>query len=159
MLKLKPDLIMNGLKIMCMKMEYLVFLDSVFFLPCPLSKLPDAFGLTASKSWYPHYFNTEENLDYLGPISDVSYYGVNEMSEAERREFLVWYEGQKEAVFNNRRVLEAYCQDDVPVLRQTCGVFRREFMQIGNIEVFLKAITIASACNKVSRKRFLKPIP
>jgi hypothetical protein len=28
---------------------------------------------------------------------------------------------------------------------------------IGNIEVFLEAITIASACNKVLRKRFLRP--
>ena len=32
-LKWKPELIMNGLKIMCMKMEYLVFLDRVSFLP------------------------------------------------------------------------------------------------------------------------------
>jgi hypothetical protein len=37
-------------------------------------------------------------------------------------------------------------------------------MAIGNIEVFLEAITIASACNKVLRKWFLKsdtigPIP
>jgi len=29
LLKWKPELIMNGLKIMCMKMEHLVFLDSV----------------------------------------------------------------------------------------------------------------------------------
>ena len=51
MLKWKPELIMNGLKIMCMKTEHLVFLDSVSFLPCPLRKLPEAFGLTACKSW------------------------------------------------------------------------------------------------------------
>jgi len=49
---------MNGLKIMCMKMEHLVFLDSVSFLPCSLRKLLEAFGLTTSKSWYPHDFNT-----------------------------------------------------------------------------------------------------
>jgi hypothetical protein len=30
-------------------------------------------------------------------------------------------------------------------------------MQIGNIDVFQESITIASACNKVLRKRFLKP--
>jgi len=57
-LKWKPELIMSGLKIMCMKIEHLVFLDSVSFLPCALRKLPEAYGLTASKSWYPHYFNT-----------------------------------------------------------------------------------------------------
>ena len=150
LLKWKPDLIMNGLKIMCMKMEHLFFLDSVSFLPCPLRKLPETFGLTISKSWYPHYFNTEENLDYIGPIPDVSYDGANEMGEKERREFLAWYESQKsEHIFDNRRVLETYGQDDVTVLRQACRVFRREFKQIGNIEVFFESITIASACNKV----------
>jgi len=49
--KWKPELIMNGLKIMCMKMGHLVFLDSVSFLPCLLRKLSEAYGLTACKSW------------------------------------------------------------------------------------------------------------
>jgi hypothetical protein len=30
-------------------------------------------------------------------------------------------------------------------------------MEIGNIEVFLESVTIASACNKVLRKQFLQP--
>jgi len=54
-------------------------------------------------------------------------------------------------------VLESYCQDDVIVLRQACKDFRREFMQIGNLEVFLESISIASACNNVLRKRVLEP--
>jgi len=70
---------MSGQKNMCMKMEQLVFLDSVSFLPCALRKLPEAFGLSASKSWYPNYFNTQVNLNYIGPIPDMAYYGVNEM--------------------------------------------------------------------------------
>jgi hypothetical protein len=69
--KWTPKLKINGLKIMCTKMENLVFLDSVSFLPCALRKLPEAFGLTAAKSWYPHYFNTEENIVYVGTIPDV----------------------------------------------------------------------------------------
>ena len=44
-----------------MRMELLVFLNSVSFLSFALRKLPEAFGLTASKSWYPHYLNTTEN--------------------------------------------------------------------------------------------------
>jgi len=75
---------------------------------------------------YPHNFNTEENLDYTGPIPDVSYYGVNEMGEGERNEFLAWYESQKESIYDNRQALESYCQDDVIVLRQACRVFRNE---------------------------------
>jgi len=136
-------------------MEHLVFLDSVSFLPFPLRKLHEAFGLTASKSWYPHLFNTEENLDYIGPKPDVSYYGVNEMGEGERKEFLAWYESQKESIYDNQQALESYCQDDVTVLRQACRIFMREFMHVGNIEVFLESVTIASACNKFLRKRFL----
>jgi len=84
LLKWKPDQIMNGLKIMCMRMEHMLFLESVSFLPFSLRWLSEAFGLTVAKSWYPHYFNTEENLDYIGPLPDVSYYGVNEMGEGER---------------------------------------------------------------------------
>ena len=73
-------------------MQHLIFLDSVSFLPCPLRKGPEALGLTASKSWYQHYFNTEENLAFAGPISDNSYYGINEMGEEEMTQFLAWYD-------------------------------------------------------------------
>jgi len=80
------------------------------------------------------------------------------MSESERRDFLSCYEIQnkKGAVFDNRRGLETYCQDYITVLRHACRVFRREFIQISYID-FLEAITIASACNKVLHKEFLKP--
>jgi hypothetical protein len=71
-------------------MEHLTFLDSVSFIPCPLRKLPEAFGLSSSKSWYPHYFNTEEKVDYVGAMPDVSYYGLDEMSDSERKDFLAW---------------------------------------------------------------------
>jgi len=60
-------------------------------------------------------------------------------------------------VFDNRRTLETYCQDDVKILKKACRVFRGEFMQKGNNEFSLEAITIASACNKVLLKRFLEP--
>ena len=80
LMKWQVELIMNGLKIMCMRVEHLVFLDSASFLPFALRKLPEAFGLTVGKSWYPHYFNMRANLDYLGNIPDIAYYG-NEVFE------------------------------------------------------------------------------
>jgi TRAP-type mannitol/chloroaromatic compound transport system substrate-binding protein len=58
------------------------------------------------------------------------------MSVSERTEFLAWYEEQKSVVFNNKQVLESYCQDDVSVLRQAC--------RVGNIYVFQESVTIAS---------------
>ena len=61
-----------------------MFLASISFLPFALRKLPETFGLTVAKSWYMHYFNTRPNLDYVGKIPDISYYGVKEMSASER---------------------------------------------------------------------------
>jgi hypothetical protein len=90
-------------------------------------------------------------------MSGIEQYGVTEMSESERKEFMSWYDTQKDKVFDNRRVLEEYCQDEVTVLRQACQIFRRDFLEIGHVHEFLESCTIASACNKVLRKRFLKP--
>jgi len=75
----------------------------------------------------------------------------------ERKEFLVWYESQRSHLFDNRHVLDSYCKDDVTVLRHECRLFRHEYMQIRHIDVFVDNIKIASACNKVLRKRILKP--
>jgi len=99
---------MNGMKIMCMRVEQFEFLNSVSFLTFALRKLPEAFGLTVAKSWYPHHFNTRGNLDYVGKIPDILYYGIDEMGASEGNEFFAWYEGQKVEVFDNRRVLESY---------------------------------------------------
>jgi hypothetical protein len=69
-------------------------------------------------------------------MPDISYYGLDEMRGGEREEFLAWYETHRSEQFDNRLALEAYIHDDVTGLRQTCRVFRREFLQIGNFEVF-----------------------
>ena len=138
-----------------MTMEHLTFLDSISFLPMALPKLPKAFGLTTTKSWYPHYFNTRANRDYVGPIPGTEQYGADQMSESERGEFMAWYDTQKDKVFDSRHVLLQYCQDDVTVLRQACQMFRSDFVEVGNVDVFLESCTIASTCNKV----FRKPVP
>jgi len=156
-LKWNPKLILNGLKIISMTIQHLTLIDSISLLPMTLRKLTEAFGLSVTKSWYPHFFNTKANLNYVGPIPDKEQYDVDEMSESERREFLSWYDSQKNKISDNRCVFEQYCQDDVTVLRQACQIFRRDFIEIGHVDVFLQSCTIASACNKVLRKRFLKP--
>ena len=52
LLKWKPELNLNGSKIICMRMEHLQFIDSISYLPMPLRKLPEAFLLSVRKSWY-----------------------------------------------------------------------------------------------------------
>ena len=93
--------------------------------------MPEAYGLTASESWYPHYFNTEENLNYIGPIHDTEYYGVNDMGEEKRQDFLAWNDRQKSDLFDIRRGLKIYCQDDVTGLRQECRVLDANSRKLG----------------------------
>ena len=78
------------------------------------------------------------------------------MSGSERSEVLTCYEGQKNVVFDKHASWKRTATT-MFVLRETCCVLRREIIHISKIDVFLESVTIASACNKVLRKRFLKP--
>ena len=42
-----------------------------------LKSLPKSFELTCKKGYYPHFFNTANNLDYVGPYPEPKYYGVD----------------------------------------------------------------------------------
>ena len=68
---MRPDkIIYNGSKIMYMMVEkdlHIKVIDSLNFLPMKLSKLPEVFGLKElKKSWFPHFFNSQENQRYVG---------------------------------------------------------------------------------------------
>jgi len=62
-LKWNPEIILSGQKSISMRTQHLHFLDSVSYLPMPLRKLSEALCFLPSKSWFPHYFSTKENLD------------------------------------------------------------------------------------------------
>jgi hypothetical protein len=49
-------------------------------------------------------------------------------------------------------VLDRHGQADVTVQLGVCRTFRRHFLLVGNVEVFLESVAIASACNKPFRK-------
>jgi len=113
--------------------------------------------ITCKKGYYPHFFNTANNLDYVGPYPEPKYYGPVFMSGDERTQFLAWYEEQKENSFHNKEEVLAYCMDGVNVLRQTCCAFRNLFLNLVKMNLFRQSITISSICNEVFRTMFLKP--
>ena len=49
-----------------------------------------------------------------------------------------------------------YCTSDVDILRRSCLEFRDIFIKETDLDPFLTSLTIASACNKVFRKHYLK---
>ena len=83
-----PQLIIDGTKILSMILENLHFLDSLNCLPMSLKSMPKSFDLKCKKGYYPHFFNTSNNLDYVGPYPEPKFHGADYMLGDERAQFL-----------------------------------------------------------------------
>ena len=159
---IKYEVILRGAKILSMTipMFNIKFIDSLNFIPMSLAKFPKTFGKTElAKGYFPHFFNKEENQNYIGPIPDVEYYSPNMMKPEAREAFLAWHEEQVESnyVFNFREEIVKYCRSDVAILRECCMEFREMLRDKTNgIDPFEKCLTIASYCHEVYRTNFLK---
>lgn len=108
-----PEVIPNGSMLMSIYVKTLNIriIDSINFIPMSLCNLPACFGLTElKKGYFPHFFNTRENQNYVGPMPDPSFYGPDTMSSTARDEFTHWYEAHKEMVFNFQEEMLAYCR-------------------------------------------------
>lgn len=151
------SLIMNGTKILKIAVDRYTFLDSLNFFMVPLSKLPAMFKLEGTKGYYPHFFNTLQNFNYVGQMPDRKFYSPDTMKFAEREKFMKWYQEQVDAnvEFNNQVELERYCVMDVSILRQACLKFRALLISTTEVDPF-KNVTIASTCMAVFKTKFLK---
>lgn len=171
---LKPDkCIMNGSKIMYMRIGgYLKidFLDSLNFLPMALSKLPKSFGLTElKKGFFPFLFNTSENQHAVFEhLPHVSFYDPDSMYPEKRKEFLHWYEANKNTTFDFHQEMLDYCVSDVTILQEACMKFRAlvigetstpvietgRVVQREGVDPFT-FITIPSVCLGIYKAKFL----
>lgn len=126
-----------------------------------LAALPKAFDLPPEKKkgYFPQLLNTLENQDYKGPMPPKEYYCPDTMFEKIHSEFDKWYNEQitKNYTFDLQKELLEYCLSDCDILSQACIKFRNLLLEQCNVDPFLEAVTIASACNLVYRRNFLKP--
>ncbi|XP_061192292.1 uncharacterized protein LOC133200521 [Saccostrea echinata] len=153
---LKPTVIMNGSKILSMQICGLKFIDSYNFLPFALSKMPSAFGFTElKKGYFPHFFNTEHNQNYVGPYPPAAYYNPDDMSISGRQAFYRWYEQQAGKVFDFQKEFLEYCVSDVDILRRCCAQFRATLKSLVHVDPFQESITFASAANLAYRRGFM----
>ena len=174
--------IFSGSKIMYMKVGKglnIRILDSLNFLPMPLSKLPKSFGLQElKKGFFPHLYNTSEHeLDVLDSLPDQKFYDPDGMSPERRTEFMKWYERHKNEPFDFQKEIKEYCISDVDILLKACWEFRKLLLkQTGKEEsvpdvntliqknIYTEAIdpfsylTIASVCLGIFRSKFLPEI-
>ena len=139
---MKCEPIMRGSKILYMVLQ-INFINSLNFLSMPLSNFPKTFGLSEiKKGYFPHFFNTKENQDYVGPMPSMEMYGPDMMKRESRDEFVNWYHHQvtTHAVFDFRKEIMEYCRSDVDILRRCCLKFRTIFserMWVGSFSSFL----------------------
>ena len=125
----------------------------------PLSAFPKAFGLTEQKKgFFPHFFNTPDHQDYVGPLPAEHYCDPQGMSVERVNEFERWYNAHPpDYVFDFQKELLAYCESDVLLLKGACQVFCEEFEEISGFNPLHRCITIASACNLFYRLKHMPP--
>ena len=153
------DQLTVGAKVLSFTSGFLVFKDSLCFLPMPLSSFPSAFRLTEmKKGFFPHAFNTAEHQDYEGPIPDLHYYDPDGMSPKMKKELEQWHADQvrRNVTFNFQEELKAYCKSDIDILQRGCENFSQEFESKAGFNPFAECATIASACNRYWRKHHLE---
>ena len=93
------------------------FIDSLSFVARPLRDFPEVFGILEDmKGYFPHHFNTPENQNYIGPIPDKHFYGLESMNPKVNKAFNEWYDKQGDSIFNFKEEMITYCRSDVEVL-------------------------------------------
>ncbi len=130
---LKFSCIDTGLKTLQLHVDSLkiTFIDSHSFFLCPLRKLPETFGLVdVKKGYFPHFFNTKENQNYVGTYPEKSYYGYNTMNEKDSKDFDKWYNTITNDVFDFQKEFWSYCESDVDVLAKSWTAFTTLFIEI-----------------------------
>ena len=152
-----PAVLNQGNKILSLLYNEVRLVDSYLFMPMPLSEFSSTFGLVESKGYFPHLFNTKNNQDYIGPMPPLESYGARNMSKEKRDKLTVWYEQNKNELFNFKEQLFSYCESDVDVLAKGCLAFRRIIIESTGIEPFIQCITLASLCHTIYRHNYMMP--
>ncbi|XP_026288119.2 uncharacterized protein LOC113213310 [Frankliniella occidentalis] len=157
--KLKVEPVLQGAKILSLKVGNWKFIDSLMFLPMPLSAMPKSFGLDElKKGYWPFMANKPEYYQYEGPVLERELYCVSNMKSKAASDFNAWYEKQvsENYVFNFRRELIEYCISDVTILRQSCQAFRKLFKEVAGFDCMFNCLTLSAACMAAFRRNFLK---
>jgi len=160
-----PKILLKGSKILSLEFRGVKFIDSLNFLPMPLASFTKTFDLKELKKGFWCYdFNTKENQNYIGPIPPMEFYGTKFMSESKYKEFIKFYEENKEKSFDFKKECLNYCNSDVDLLMNGCLSFRKNIQQVTKcdkfpegIDPFTCSITIASLANYIFRNIMLKP--
>ena len=160
-----PEMIATPTKLLQISFKKIKIIDSYSFLAMALDKFPKTFEIPElKKGFYPHLFNKPETESYVGPYPGREFYGTDYFSISKKEEFDKFYSTVSNQQFDNKKELEDYCVSDVDILTEGCLKFRKIIMdqtklnpQDEGVGPFRVSITIASLCNYIFRRNFMKP--
>ena len=121
------------------RLAMVYFKDSYKFINLPLHLLPKSFDFhnELQKGFFPHYLNTRDNLNFTSNhLPDMKYFGVEEMSEYERKRFTNWYQSESLKYLNDPKMIYdlqgemvKYCYDDCFVLASAFSGFNKSMIR------------------------------
>ena len=112
------------------------FKDSYKFINLPLHSLPKLFGFQneLQKGFFPHNFNTKENMYYRGSLPGIEWFGVDNMNEDEKKRFMNWHSAEEGRLrkaglkYDLRGEMVKYCYDDFFVLASAFSQFNQSMI-------------------------------
>jgi G:T-mismatch repair DNA endonuclease (very short patch repair protein) len=157
------ELIMQGNKILRMKMGNTKFIDSLAFLNLPLRDIPKAYALEYdSKGFFPHEMHTTRNVHYKGWFPSLDKFGLKYMKPADVKDLKTWHKQEKnrhkveKIQYNLHAELKKYCIKDVQILVKGFLNFRREMVAINGLDPITRSFTLASTALEIFRSNMLK---
>jgi hypothetical protein len=148
---IKPStVIMNGQKIMYMKVKKIQFLDSMNHFIGSLQSQIKTFGLTdddgktiESKGFFPYTFYTPQQANYVGELPDDKYFNIQD-----KNKWLEFKSEFKDCEYDIKKECIKYCLHDCEILRRALYEYRLQAVDLNNLDP-LEFVTIASYAQKV----------
>ena len=119
------------------RLSSVFFKDSYKFINLPLRLLPKSFGFNneLQKVIFPHLLSTLANINYTScALSELKYFGVDQMNEDEKQRLLQWYENENHKLalsgelYDLHNEMKKYCYDDCYVLSTAFSRFNESMM-------------------------------
>ena len=154
----KPKILRRGTKILCLRYKNITFLDSINFIPLPLSKFPSTFSIpNLVKGDFPFDFNRIENWDYVGFLPEIKYYSIERKRKEESERIEKWHKINKHKIFVFKEEIEKYCHNDVVILMTAIMLYRSIWINKYKIDCLTRAITLPSAVIELFKYSYLEP--
>ena len=98
----KPSVIAHGSKILSIYWKGVKLIESYSFIPNAFANFPKCFGFSDfKKGFFPHFFNTDSNQNFIGSYPDKKFYGY-EACHLQKKSNLT---NLRKKIFNKKKVL------------------------------------------------------